>query len=122
MGDISLGSTISNVVYFILQFAPLATGLNPRLSGSMTRIGSDYLNGNSYEIYKITGSCTLNGGGRMINTDKFEINSINYIRHKSDSGVLIQRDGTDLKFADVVDVEEWGIHLYRNRYSYSRTC
>lgn len=50
----------------------------------------------------------------MITQEKFTINSINYIRHKSDSGFLVQRDGTDLKFADVVDIEEWG-------YTYTET-
>lgn len=47
----------------------------------------------------------------MITIEQFTISSTNYIRHKSDSGFLIRRDGTDLKFADVVDVEEWG-HTY----------
>ena len=50
----------------------------------------------------------------MIITEKFTINNINYIRHKSDSGFLVQRNGTDLKFADVVDIEEWG-------YTYTET-
>lgn len=50
----------------------------------------------------------------MITTEKFTINSINYIRHKSDSGFLVQRDGTELLFADVVDIESWG-------YTYTET-
>lgn len=50
----------------------------------------------------------------MLIIEKFTINSINYIRHKSDSGFLVQRDGTDLKFADVVNIEEWG-------YTYTET-
>lgn len=50
----------------------------------------------------------------MLTTERFEINGVNYIRHKSDSGFLVQRDGTDLKFADVVDIEGWG-------YTYTET-
>lgn len=50
----------------------------------------------------------------MVLNEKFKLNNVNYIRHKSDSGFLIQRDGTDLKFADVVDIEEWG-------YTYTET-
>lgn len=50
----------------------------------------------------------------MLITEKFTINSVNYIRHKSDTGFLVQRNGTDLKFADVVDIEEWG-------YTYTET-
>lgn len=50
----------------------------------------------------------------MIITEKIIANNIKYIRHKSDSGFLIQRDETDLKFADVVDIEEWG-------YTYTET-
>lgn len=50
----------------------------------------------------------------MLMSEKFTTNSIRYIRHKSDSGFLVQRDGTELKFADVVDIEEWG-------YTYTET-
>lgn len=50
----------------------------------------------------------------MLMSEKFITNSIRYIRHKSDSGFLVQRDGTELKFADVVDIEEWG-------YTYTET-
>ena len=50
----------------------------------------------------------------MIISENFTIDQTSYVRHKSDSGFIVQRDGTDLKFADVVDVEEWG-------YTYTET-
>lgn len=56
----------------------------------------------------------MTGCDKMVVQEIFTKNNKNYIRHKSDSGFLIQRDGTDLKFADVVDIEEWG-------YTYSET-
>ena len=50
----------------------------------------------------------------MIIIEKFTTNNIDYIRYKSNSNLLISRDGTDDLFIDVVDIESCG-------YTYTET-